>query len=77
MKKKQEFERLKEESEKLHKENKELKEKVSKFSLTKLYQLNEVTISLYKKIEDYQNLQKKMEESQTYDSLFLTKLLLK
>lgn len=50
---------------KFQQENKELKERV-----------NEVTMMLYNKIEENQQLQKKMEQNQMQHTMFLTKLLL-
>lgn len=56
---------MKEDVMKFQQENKELKERV-----------NEVTMMLYNKIEENQQLQKKMEQNQMQHTMFLTKLLL-
>ena len=65
---------MKVELQNLRKDNKEMKDKVSFLSIT--LQLNEVTIMLYKKIEENTKLTKKAEHNQMQHTIFLTKLLL-
>ena len=59
----------------LRKDNKEMKDKVSDLQ-NLILQLNEVTIMLYKKIEENTKLTKKAEHNQMQHTIFLTKLLL-
>ena len=52
-----------------------MKEKVSYFFSDPL-QLNEMTLMLYRKIEENQRLNKRLEQNQMQHTVFLTKLLL-
>ena len=75
-KKKQEFNSLRGEVEKLKQENKAYKEKVSVGVILIQLQLNEITLMLYRKIEENQSLTKRLEQDQMGHTMFLTKLML-